>query len=297
MRLRAPTASLLLLFSACLDDVVLPPKMGPMLPVAEKVPSGWQLRVSMTLRDLTGSRLANEFITGANNYGVDVWLEGPLAQGETCEFDATLKQRRNVKYVATLEHYVGGKTGHTVPFADDDYRGTDYIASLASGGVFNFLSITSETPRRDGQGREAMNLLGRLTELDLRQKIDCFGLVGIDGCTEATVKSGVHVVDAWEPRRPPSAEPVQQGDYLLWVLLNLDRNGTWLTANDFETCWNEPADANKGMHRVVKRITLGTTPWSHTLTPADELSGPDPDDSGPAKFLTQEGLTISWGPP
>lgn len=288
---------MLALQAACVDDVILPKKPTPPGPVVEKVPSGWQLKVSMTLKDQSGSRLANEFVTGANNYGVDVWLEGPLAEGETCEFDPALKQRRNVKYVATIQHYVGLKTGHTVPFADDDYRGTDYVAALASGGVFGFLSITGETPRRDGNGRENPALLGRVTEQDLRQKIDCFGLLGIDGCTEATVRSGLHTVDPWEPRKPPAAELIQQGEYLVWVLLNLDRNGTWLTANDTETCWGEPADDTKGMHRVVKRVTLGATPWSVTLGPVDELSGPDPDDNGPAKFLTAQGLTIAWGPP
>lgn len=262
-----------------------------------KVPSGWQLKVSMTLRDLTATSAANEFVTGSNNYGVDVWVEGPVQQGEVCEFDAANKQRRNVRYVATIEHYVGVKSGHTVPFADEDYRGTDYVAALAHGGMLSFLGISGQTPRRDGQGRENPMLLARLSEQDLRQKIDCFGLLGIDGCTEATVKNGPHVVRAWEPRRPPNAELIDQGEYLLWVMINLDRGGGWLIANDTETCWANAADLTRGMHRVVRRIPLGSAPWSVNLTPDDEVSGNDPNGAVPLKFLSPEGLTISWGPP
>lgn len=262
-----------------------------------KVPSGWQLKVSMTLRDLRGTRLANEFVTGPNNYGVDVWLEGPIAAGEVCEFDAVKKQRKNVKYVATIEHYLGVKTGHTVPFADDDYRGTDYVAALASGGMLSFLGITADTPRRDGNGREVAGLLGAIKESDLRSKIDCFGLLGIDGCTEATVGAGTHVIEPWVPKRPPNATLIDQGDYLLWVQINLDRGGTWLTANDTETCWAQPADFSKGMHRIVRRVALGGSAWSVKLTPGDEVSGPDSDGTGEAKFLAAEGMTVSWGPP
>ncbi len=262
-----------------------------------KVPSGWQLKVSMNLRDLTTTSAANEFVTGSNNFGVDVWVEGPVQQGETCTFDSTTKQRTNVRYVATIEHYIGVKSGHTVPFADEDYRGTDYVAALANGGMLSFLGISAQTPRRDGQGRENPMLLARLSEQDLRQKIDCFGLLGIDGCTEATVKNGPHVVRAWEPRRPPNAELIDQGEYLLWVLINLDRGGGWLVANDTETCWANAADFNRGMHRIVRRIPLGSAPWSVNLTPDEEVSGNDPNGAGPLKFLAPEGLTITWGPP
>jgi hypothetical protein len=262
-----------------------------------KVPAGWQLKINLSLRDLSQTRIADEFVTGSNNYGLDVWLEGPVGPTDTCEFDAALKQRKNVKYVATLSHYVGVKTGHTVPFADDDYRGTDYIAALAHGKVLEFLGVTGDSPRRDGQGRENPTLLARVTESDLRSKIDCFGLVGIDGCTEATVQAGPHAVDPWEPRRPPNAETLEQGDYLLFVQMNLDRSGNWLTANDYETCWGQPADLTRGMHRVVRPVALGPTPWSVQLTPADEVSGPDPIDTGEARFLANDGMTISWGPP
>lgn len=262
-----------------------------------KVPSGWQLKINLTLRDLSQTRIADEFVTGANNYGLDVWLEGPVAPGETCQFDAALKQRKAVKYVATISHYIGVKTGHTVPFADDDYRGTDYIAALAHGKVLEFLGVTEASARRDGQGRENPMLMARVTESDLRQKIDCFGLLGIDGCTEATVQAGAHAVDPWEPRKPPNAEAIEQGDYLLFVQMNLDRSGNWLTANDYETCWGNPADLNRGMHRVVRRVALGPSPWSVQLSPADEISGPDPIDTGEAKFLAPDGMTITWGPP
>ena len=39
-----------------------------------------------------------------------MWLEGPIALGETCEWDDTRKQRKNIKYVGTLEHYRSGQT-------------------------------------------------------------------------------------------------------------------------------------------------------------------------------------------
>lgn len=262
-----------------------------------KVPAGWQLKIFLSLRDLRGTRLANEFVTGANNYGIDAWLEGPVGPSDTCQWDAANKQRKGVKYVATISHYIGVKTGHTIPFADDDYRGTDYIAALASGKLLEFLGVSEATPRRNGQGREDPSLMARVTESDLRQRIDCFGLLGIDGCTEATVQAGTHAVAPWEPRKPPAAEVLEQGDYLLWVMLNLDRNGNWLTANDYETCWGNPADLQKGMHRVVRRIALGPTRWSVQLPPSEELSGPDPLEAGEAKYLAPEGMTLSWGPP
>lgn len=262
-----------------------------------QVPSSWVLKVGFTLRDLTGTRLANEFATGNNNYGVDVWLEGPIAVGETCQWDPIKRQRKNVKYVATLEHYIGIKTGHTVPFADEDYRGADYLASLASGAVLSGRGITAESPRRDANGREEPSVMGGVTEGQLRQWIDCFGIPGIDGCSEPTLNTSFHALEPWEPRKPPMAQPIDQGDYLLWVQMNLDRSSTWLIANDTETCWDQPSDFNRGMHRIVKHVSLGSTAWSSTYSPADELSGPDFDGMGEARYLAPAGMTVSWGPP
>ena len=44
-------------------------------------------------------------------------------------------------------------------------------------------------------------------------------------------------------------------------------------------------------------VALGGTAWNVTLSPADEISGPDSDGMGDAKFLAAEGMTVSWGPP
>ena len=51
------------------------------------------------------------------------------------------------------------------------------------------------------------------------------------------------------------------------------------------------------MHRIVRRVALGSSAWSVNVSPADELSGPDPDDIGEVKYLAPEGMTVSWGPP
>jgi hypothetical protein len=267
-----------------------------------KVPQAWRLKISMNLNDLRGTNLANEFTTNADNhYGIDIWLEGPLRPTDTCEFDATLKQRKNVKYVATIQHYVG--TGnHAIPFADPDYKGTDYIAALASGGILGFRGIAPDAPRRDTQGRELPGVMGGVTVSDLVSKFDCNGVPGtdmagtMDGCTEASIRDKrTYTVAPWQPRRAPLGELLDQGEYLLWVMINLDRNAPWLTANDTEVCWENPADFNRGMHRVVRRIALGGTPSTVTLRSDAEQSGPDPSGNGPAKFI--DSMTISWGPP
>ena len=102
------------------------------------VPSDFVLRVEFNLRDLNQiPEIRQEFVTGSNNYGIDAWVEGPLELGETCQMQDG--QRQNIRYVATIQHYIGTKAQHKVPFADEDYRGADYLAGLISGGVFSFL--------------------------------------------------------------------------------------------------------------------------------------------------------------
>lgn len=260
------------------------------------VPNGFVLQVQLTLRDLSQiPEIRSEFVTGANNYGIDAWVEGPIEPGETCQMGPN-RTRQNIKYVATIQNYIGTKAQHKVPFADEDYRGADYLGALISGGVFSFLGLGPESQRRDDAGKELPGLLAGLTEPDLRQNIDCFGSPVVDLCTHATANDGPYDLEPWTPRRRGGQGLLEQGDYLLWIQLNLDRGGSWLSANDVETCWGVPADRDKGMHRFVQRISLGSSPYELTIPQAEELSGPDREGAEKLYFVSDEGVLVRWGP-
>ena len=51
------------------------------------------------------------------------------------------------------------------------------------------------------------------------------------------------------------------------------------------------------MHRIVRRVSLGSVAYSVDVAQTEELSGPDTDSGEPLRFLTDDGLTIYWGPP
>jgi hypothetical protein len=262
---------------------------------AGPVPSDYTLQVYFSLRDLSQAPgVSSEFETGANNYGIDVWLEGPLEDDETCVFlDA---QRQDVEYVATIEHYIGTKEQHKVPFADEDYRGADYLAALISGGVFEFMGLAPDADRRDAGGREIAGLMAGVTEQDLRDHIDCLGVPGVDTCTSATTVAGPKQLPAWTPRARDGMGLLAQGNYLLQIQINLDRDPGWLGANDYETCWGSAEHAGRGMHRITQRVALGATPYSVRLPQSAELSGPDLSGSEPLRFIGEEGVTLYWGP-
>lgn len=259
------------------------------------VPEGYTLKVSLGLRDLASAPgIRNEFETGPNNYGLDVWVEGPVDPQSTCTFSG--QARSNINYVATLEHYLGKKTGHTIPFADVDYRGADYLAALISAGVFSFRGLSADSPRRDANGREVENLLAGLTEDDIHTRFDCEGQVGVDTCTQATTNAGRKTIRPWVPRRRGGSGLLEQGEYLLFIQINLDRLGSWLIANDQETCWDDEAHRSRGMHRIVARVPLGAEPFTLRVPQTEERSGPDREGSNRLYFIESDGVTISWGP-
>jgi hypothetical protein len=258
------------------------------------VPRDNTLKIFFSLRDLSAvPDIAGVFDTGPNNYGADIWLEGPLEEGETCQF--AMEQRENIKYVATIEHYMGSKSQHKVPFADPDYKGADYLAALIAGDVFNFRGLNGQSDRRDDNGNELPTLTAGISEQDMRSNIDCFGVPDLDGCTQATIKDGPHAVPAWTPRRR-NASTLEQGDYLLHIQVNLDRDPGWLDGNDFETCWGDPAFDGIGMHRVVIPVSLGEVAYSLDISNSAELSGYDPEGSGRLNYFDDSGIQVFWGP-
>lgn len=262
---------------------------------AGTVPETHHLQVFFSLRDLSEvDDIVDEFGDGPNFYGVDVWLEGPLAAGETCVMSQGARQ--NIDYVATLVHYIGTKEQHRVPFVDADYRGGDYLASLISADVFAFLGLSAQTARRDGTGKQAPSLLDGLTESQLRSSIDCLGQVGVDACTQATSRAGAKTVGPWTPRRRGGHGLLEQGEYLLHVLINLDRDPGWVASNDYETCWDAPADFTRGAHRFAIRVALGDAPYTLRVSQSAERSGPDREGSEKLRYVTPEGVTVYWGP-
>jgi hypothetical protein len=260
------------------------------------VPNGFVLSIELTLRDLSKvTEIRQEFVTGPNNYGVEAWVEGPIALDEVCTMGAT-RQREGIKYVATIQNYIGTKAQHTVPFADDDYRGTDFLASMITGGVFSYRGLNEASLRRDVDGKELPALLSGITEQDIRDNVDCFGAIGVDACTRATAHAGRHAIPPWTPRQRGGSGLLDQGDYLLWILINLDRDGSWLSANDFETCWGDPADRERGLHRYVQRISLGASPYELYIPQSEELFGADREGAGKLYYVTEDGVTVRWGP-
>lgn len=259
------------------------------------VPPGFGLVVYFSLRDLARvPDIQGEFDLGANFYAIDAWLEGPIGAGETCAL--VDRERQNIKYVATIQSYIGSKDGYQVPFSLTDYRGTDFLAALIHGGVFSFLGLDAGSERRDANGRQVPGLFAGVTATDLRESYDCLGEIGSSACTQATVGAGPQAVGPWSPKARGANGLLPQGDYLLYLQLNLDRDPTWLLANDFETCWGDPDDNGRGMHRVVRRVSLGSVSYSVELPQSEEKSGPDHEGSGRLHYLDRQGVRIYWGP-
>ena len=53
---------------------------------------------------------------------------------------------------------------------------------------------------------------------------------------------------------------------------------------------------DRGMHRVVQRISLGGVPYELTIPQSEELSGADREGSGKLYYLGEDGVLIRWGP-
>lgn len=244
-----------------------------------------ELEVSFRLKDLSQSDpIRGEFETGSNNYGVDIWIEGPLSPGETCVFSGG--ERQGIKYADTIVHYKGSKTGHITPWADVDYRSPDFLAALVTAGRLPNYAASSDRRTDDGAPNAGFGSPVNIGEAEVD---------AIDGVTAATIKNGETHSYTWrqsESTRPPLA----QGEYLVHIVLNLDRSGTWLADNDVETCWLDPEFAAQGMHRVTARMSLGDIAYEQPLGETNELSGPDVDaEEGVLRFLDGP-LTVTWRP-
>lgn len=256
------------------------------------VPADFRLQVDLDLRNLSTVQPIASNLGGRTHYAVDAWLEGPLEAGETCQFDTASKERKNIHYAATMVHYIGNKPNRTNPFWDVDYRAADYLASLVSGGVFSSLGISSEADRRnDSTGHRG----GDLVDGSGRVRLSTSDLINnIDGVTEATTMPGNKHID-WFPLRA-DGERLPQGEYLLFISLNLDRDAGWVVSNDFETCWDSAADHNRGTHRIVQHVILGADSFRLALGPEVEASGEDIENGADKlHFLGSDGLVIRWG--
>lgn len=261
-----------------------------------EVPAGFGLVVSYGLRNLDDVQpIRAEFATGPSNYSVDLWLEGPLDDGELCSFDSSSKERRNVKYAATLEHYKGAKTGHTNPWGDEDYANADYVAALVTAGVLAFSPSVDRRNDSTGGPSDALTGGGGTAVQITQDDVD----TAIDGVTQATLKPGQRLI-TWPQggaaaRFDGSAFP--QGEYVLHLVINLDRSPSWVFANDQETCWGDGDFARVGPHRVTARLGLGDVPFSLTVGQAAEESGADAENGADAlRYLANSGVTVVWAP-
>jgi hypothetical protein len=270
-------------------------------PYAGPVPPGFSLYVGLQLRDLSRVLpVSGSFDTGANHYSIDAWLEGPLDAGESCAYDSGAFERRSTKLAATLTHYRGTKAGHENPFSDADYRAADYLAALISAGALAGVGLGPGMDRRDGAGHQSTAVSNALT-LAAVDAIDatCGGVpaLTLDGCTGATRVAGLEEL-LFEPI-DPDGQRLRQGDYLLHVAIGLDRDPGWVGANDFETCWGDAAFTAEGGHRIVQRLSLGSTPYTVRADQIVELSGPDGEPAavdGRLRYLAEDGVIVSWGP-
>ena len=176
------------------------------------------------------------------------------------------------------------------PFLDEDYRAPDYLAALITGGVFVAAGFEPGADRRDDstgqQGGDIVNAFG-----DVR--ISTSDLSLIDGVTAATRNHGVHVIE-WLPL-DRDLQRIQQGEYLVNVVINLDRDPVWPQTNDLETCWGDPADVSRGAHRIVRRVGLGATPFELTMGQSSELAGSDQEaGADQLRYVKPQGVTIRW---
>ncbi len=255
------------------------------------VEAGSKLIISFSLRDLSRVEpVRGSFDTGTNRYSIDAWLEGPLQPGEVCEFDQARKERKNIRYVATMVHYIGSKAAHNNPFWDADYRAPDYLAALVTGGVFEYMGIGTDADRRDDttgfQGGELVDGTGKI-------KMGIADLVNIDGVTEATVSAGFHMIE-WIPL-DRDLRRIRQGEYLIHILLGLDRDPGWVAGNDLETCWGDDDFADTSQHRIVRRMSLGAVPYSVTVGQTGEMAAPDSEQGADQlRYLTPQGVTFRW---
>ena len=195
-------------------------------------------------------------------------------------------ERQGIKYADTVVHYKGSKSGHITPWADVDYRAADFLAALVTGGRLPNYAASADRRTDSGEPNPGFGSPVAIAESELDS---------LDGVTQATLKNGETHAFTW--RQSASTRPVlAQGEYLVHVVLNLDRSGAWLSDNDVETCWLDPAFANQGMHRITARMSLGDVAYEQELGESNEVSGPDVDAAtGVLRYLDGP-ITFTWRP-
>jgi hypothetical protein len=250
------------------------------------VSSTAELEITFGLRNLDAAvPVRGEFAEGTH-FGVDIWLEGPLAEGETCVMVGG--DRQAIKYADTVMRYQGSKAQHITPWADEDYKNPDFLAALITAGELDAIGFARGGDRRDDDGQPVSGFNpGIIGEGDLG---------GLDGLSQATLTGGETVRARWTQAGSSNA-PLAQGDYLLHIVLNLDRGATYLTNNDVETCWGNVADADRGMHRLTIPVSLGDVAYEvPPVGTASELSGPDPEAGAARLIFLSSPVRAVWRP-
>ena len=245
-----------------------------------------QLEVSFSLRNLDASVPVRSELTEGSHYGVDMWLEGPLVEGETCVMVGG--DRQNIKYADTIVRYQGSKAQHITPWGDEDYKNPDFLAALVTAGELDALGFARSGDRREADGQPVAGFdPGLIGESDL---------AGLDGLAQATQVGGATVRAVWS-QATSTNPPLAQGDYLLHIVLNLDRSAGYLDNNDVETCWGAAGDSNRGMHRITVPVSLGDV--AYEVPPAgavNELSGPDAEAGAARLFFLGSAVRAVWRP-
>lgn len=245
-----------------------------------------ELSITFGLRNLDSSVPVRSELTEGSHFGVDIWLEGPLVEGETCVMSGG--DRQGIKYADTVMRYQGTKAQHITPWADEDYKNPDFLAALVSAGELDALGFARSADRRDNDGRPQDGFdPGRIAEADLAT---------LDGVSQATVTGGETVRALWTQATSRNA-PLRQGDYLLHIVINLDRSAGYLTNNDVETCWGAASDTNRGMHRLTIPVSLGDVAYEVPPVGAvNELSGPDPEAGAARLIFLASPVQAVWRP-
>ncbi len=245
-----------------------------------------ELEISFGLRNLDASVPVRGELAEGTHYGVDMWLEGPLVEGETCVMASG--DRQAIKYADTILRYQGSKAQHITPWGDEDFRDPDFLAALVSAGELEALGLARSGDRRDVDGSPLAGFdPGVIGEGDL---------AGLDGLSQATLNGGDTVRATWSQATSTNA-PLAQGDYLLHIVINLDRAAGFLSSNDVETCWGNAADAGRGMHRLTIPVSLGDVAYEVPATgAANELSGPDPEAGAARLIFLSSPVRAVWRP-
>lgn len=247
---------------------------------------GGEVKIDFTLRDLWND-IGDEFAvlrdgsSNMNHFSVDLWVEGPFADTETCDYDDDAKLRLNTRYVATLVR--GRDANETAPYFGfweyNNYRSPNYLAALIEAGqwAFSDFPLATDVARRNSEGEQwpvdascdnplvYANGFGQCQPRMMQVPV-------IDGVTEASIRSNSAAPEApgqWSEARSYTwdlrdrfGRLVAPGRYLISAVLSVDRAQSGpafvdaVRAADRETCWDRPEHNVLGSHRVEVLLQL-----------------------------------------